>query len=220
MGDCSEVAPCREYGKRLQAIRKAARRTVRDAASNAGVDKNTILRLEAGWPVRAATRKRICDAYGVLDLDPSEYRPGPSNHVAVHTAGDERWVRTRLVDPHEPSVLAYHEEMQIPEERRRQGIYGLANQFFARLGCARPEGVLKSALLEVYQSSGYSRQPSGEGLIYVLSGSLRFWIGGEILDVQEGSALCFDRTVLHMHEPTPGTKPRDLPVRILYVQAD
>lgn len=209
------------YGRRMKAIRERADLTVREAARKAGVNKNTILRLEAGCPIRESTRARICAAYGVFNLNPEDLADREATAAfAVHRPERSRWHRARLKHPDAPSEVSSDAEMQQATERRRQGMLALANQFFTRLDCDRPEGKIKAALLEVYGPSGYSRQPSGEAFVFALKGSLRFTVAGETFVLDEGCAATFDRTLWHMHEPAPSMNRQDLPVLLLYAQVD
>lgn len=194
---------------------------MREVASQAGLDKNTVLRLEAGLPVRSASRQRICEVYGVLNVNPEAE---PSRVVGAHWAHSLpealKWHRARLIDPQLPSEISSSETYQDERERRRQGTWGLANQFFARLDCDMPSGRLRSGIFEVYGSSGLSRQQSGEALVYIIQGALRLVVGDDEFIVAQGCAATFDRTILHLHEPAPGLRPEDLPVVMLYVQTD
>lgn len=205
----------------MRAVRERAGLSLREAAARAGVDKNTIMRVEAGLPVRETSRVRLCAGYGVFAIHPRDLSArlkGPG--YAVHLPDGASWHRARLPDPHEPSQVSTSEAMRAPEERLRQGRLGLATQFFSFLGCDRADGGIRSAVLEVYGPSGHSRQQSGEAFVYVLSGELRFEVDEESFVLKEGMAATFDRTLPHMHEPAPGFPLDKLPARMLYVQID
>ena len=110
--------------------------------------------------------------------------------------------------------------LQDPEERRRQGLYGFADHFLLRLNCDRSGSKLKAAILEVWGKSGLARQASGEALLFAIRGSLLVTVGQDTFTLKEGSAVNFDRTILHGHQPDPSIPKDQLPVIILYVQRD
>lgn len=209
------------YGAYMRELRKRSGLSLREVAEAAGVDKNTLLRLEAGLPVRKSSRSSICRVYGVLDLEPGHPPAKRVGEVSGNSIpGGMVWYRSRLPDPDAPSIIdttpAYADEA----ERRRQGTLGLANQFFARLECDFPGARMRAGIFEVYGPSGMSSQPSGEAVVYVLRGSIRFLVGEEDYIVNPGGATCFNRTVPHLHEPAPSMQKSDLPAVMLYVQND
>lgn len=221
MSEAGSETALRPYGRRMRGVRERAGLSLREAAARAGVDKNTVVRLEAGLPVREASRQKICAAYGVFCRDPEDLDGRVEGEgFAVLPADARRWHRARVPGPDGPSVVTTFEEFANPAERMRQGRLGLANQFFALLGCDLPAGRLRAAVFEVYAPSGYSRQTSGEAFVFAMRGRIRFVVGEGEFTLEEGSAAIFDRTLLHMHEPASTGSPEDLPVVLLYVQCD
>lgn len=53
----------------LYAYRLAQALTQAELAKRSGVDRNTILRLEQGYPARASTVRKLCAALGVEPAD-------------------------------------------------------------------------------------------------------------------------------------------------------
>ncbi len=208
------------YGRYMCDLRKRLGLSLREVAVQAKVDKNTILRLEAGLPVRNGSRGRICQVYGVLNIPPEDL---PKRELGAHYAKNNRdgmkWHRAQVTDPASPSTISSSDEMQLPEERIRQGTLKLAQQFFARLDCDMPTGKLRAGVFEVFGTSGYSSQQSGEALVYVLRGQVRFEIGPEEFVLREGESATFDRTIRHLHEPYQ-MELGDLPAIVLYVQVE
>ena len=207
-----------EFGRRLRTLRRNARLTVREAARLSGLDKNTVVRLEAGAPSRPSTRERLCAAYGVFNVDLAELRDRESGRGwAMFRPERARWHRSRLVRADAPSAVSTGDAMQVADERFRQGSLRLANQFFARIACDRAEGAMKAMFFEVYGPSGIARQPSGEAFVYVLSGAIRFEVGDESFTLAAGCAATFDRTLPHCHDVVAES---GLPATMLYVQTD
>lgn len=208
------------FGSRLRQIRVRAGISIREAAVKANVDKNTILRLETGKPVRKKTMQRICDSYGVLSATDLHATTGAESGVgfASARAGSGTWFRMKLVADHEPSLVSTSGEIQQPEERHRLGALGFASQFLKKVPCQLADGQLKAAILEVYGKSGYAAQASGEAFVYCFQGTVRFIIGEEQCILEQGDFLVFDRTIRHMHEAIGN--PKHGPALLLYVQAD
>lgn len=208
------------FGRRMRAIRERAGLTVRDVARDAGIDKNTVCRLEAGLPIRESTRLKICEFFGVLPL-PLEHHLEERHlgkHFARHRPERERWFRLRTQGG-SPTDIIDSDDIQDPHERRRLGQLGFAAQFIKRLGVDRPNGWLRAALVEIHGPGETASQRSGEAFVYSLRGSIRFFVGEESFVVDEGSAATFDRTVPHRHEPIREQADAP-PVLILYVQVD
>lgn len=209
-------------GIRLREIRRHARITIRQAAERAGLDKNTVLAIEQGRTVRQASLAKLAAIYGVLPVIPrAESNPRDPDAV-LHHPDDDVWFRIVADQLEEPSHLSTVPAVQDPANRLRLGKAGLADQFFRRLECHRPNGKIRAAFFETYSTSGWSVQPSGEALYYVVAGTLLFTLRREGQEPQTlvfpaTGAITIDRTVPHMHGPAPGSP---LPLQFLYVQVD
>lgn len=213
----------REYfGRRLRTLRLKAGLSIRQISARAGIDKNTVLRIEAGEPVRQQSLLRLCNSFGILGLPLSAHTQPrlEGEHFVVHQREKEAWFRLQLKEAQDPSKILESVDLMDPRERHRLGSLGFASQFVKRLGVDRPEGVLRAAIFEVYGSSGWSAQSSGEAFVYALRGDLRFTIEEEQFDLRESEGATFDRTRQHMHEPLNRVGPKDLPPLLLYVQSD
>jgi len=116
-------------GARIQRIRMRMNLSVRDVAEKAGVNKNTILRLEKGLTPSYTTLNRVCEALGI--------------HIAQLTRQDA----------HDETTIAIHSRMN---EGRSQ-LAADETALLTSLECRLPDGKINSALLELYDlSSRYS----------------------------------------------------------------
>jgi len=209
-------------GNRLRKVRHAAGMTVRDVAAKVGIDKDTVVRIEAGKPVRESTLLKVLESFGILNLA-SEFTSGGSiegKGFAVHMPADDSWYRVRFEGEDSPSPAVGEPGYRKPAERRALAEHKFADQFLRRLRSEIPFSPMKAAVLEVYGPGGWANQLSGTALIYVISGRLRFFHGEEVMEIPAGGSVQFDRTVLHRHEPTVALPSPELPVVILYVQHD
>jgi transcriptional regulator with XRE-family HTH domain len=205
-------------GIRLQEVRKRARLTIRDVARATGLDKNTIMAIEQGRRTRLQSRNKLYAYYGVLPVGPP-IQAFQATPFAVQAPGDSKWVRLRLTDGSYSSVIIEDKPIG-SSERHWMGLHGLASQYMRRLNCDRAGGRFKAAIFEVYASSGWSSQSSGEAFVFALRGSFLFRIGSDQFELHEGCAATFDRTVPHMHEPLYPISESSPPPVLLYVQAD
>ncbi|ARU40240.1 hypothetical protein CCB80_03425 [Armatimonadetes bacterium Uphvl-Ar1] len=209
-------------GVRMREIRLRAGISIREASARSGVDKNTVMRLERGLPVREGSREKICAAYGVLSMRPAfeDVAVERGEGFALSRKGIGRWYRMDLVNDYEPSLVSTSEEVQEERERRRLGGLGFANQFFRRLGAELPGGAFRGGVVEVYGRSGYASQASGEAFVMCLRGRVVFRFPSGDVVLAEGDSVVFDRTLMRMHEPAEGMEKGDLPCVILYLQID
>lgn len=215
-GDSAERAA---VGTRLKQIRTKAGLTIRQAAAGSRLDKNTILAIEQGRSVRFASLAKLGDFYGVLP--PAAVTPGEGSSEAavLHDPGKAAWLKLSLSQEESPSLALSSTLAHSAEARSRMGLSGLASQFFQRMA-SRPHGSLRSAVFEVYSSSGWSSQPSGEAMIYLLDGRAKFSIGSQEFILEKGFAITFDRRIRHRHEPLPPQDGAQPFCRLLYIQTD
>lgn len=209
-------------GHRLRQVRHAAEMTVRDVAAKVGIDKDTVVRIEAGKPVRESTLLKVLEAFGILNLA-SEFTSGGSiegKGFAVHLPQDDSWYRVRFEGEETPSPAVGEPGYQKAAERRSLAEHKFADQFLRRLRSEIPHSPMKAAVLEVYGPGGWASQLSGTALIYVISGMLRFFHGDDVIEIPTGGSVQFDRTIPHRHEATVSMPSPELPVVILYVQHD
>lgn len=209
------------YGEMMKGLRHRAGLTIREAAEMAGINKNTVLRIEAGQEARRSSRHKLCAAYGIFSLEPDSMPDVIlGEHFATTVPDGLRWHRAKLVDPESPSEVSYSQEMQNQAERLRQGRLRFADQFFTRLDCERSGARMKSGLFEVFGPSGFAVQRSGEAFVFMMKGAMRFVVGDEEFILGEGMAATFDRRIRHMHEPAPTVPSNELPVIMLCVQSE
>ena len=76
-------------GDRIQRTRLRQDLSVRDLAERAGVNKNTILRLEKGFTPSYSTLNRVCTALGIHVAQLTEPEPDEGETIALHSRGEE-----------------------------------------------------------------------------------------------------------------------------------
>lgn len=187
-------------GARIQRIRVRKGLSVRDLAESAGVNKNTILRLERGLTPSYATLTRVCEALGV--------------HVAQLTRPE----------PEENETIALHSQEKAVLIPRTEGMASFASDekvLLTVLAARLPGGRLNAAVLELYGESDPVTHP-GEELVFCLQGVARLTVAGRAYRLREGDAAAFWCSERHSYGPMPEDEDENdaLPVRILSVWID
>ncbi|MEY3764029.1 MAG: hypothetical protein RJB05_522 [Armatimonadota bacterium] len=178
-------------GARIQRIRLRMNLSVRDVAEKAGVNKNTILRLEKGLTPSYTTLNRVCEALGI--------------HIAQLTRQDA----------HDETTIAIHSRMN---EGRSQ-LAADETALLTSLECRLPDGKINSALLELYDRTEPVNHP-GEEFIFCLRGTALLTVGGQTYTLGEGDAATFWSTEIHRYAPAEETPEESLPVLLLTVWLD
>ena len=178
-------------GARIQRHRLRRHLSVRDLAERAGVNKNTVVRLEKGLTPSYSTLNRICDALGVHIAQLTRPDVQGDEIVSLHTRSDEA-----------PMQLASDERMLLRS-----------------MGCRLSGGRLNSALMELFGESEPTTHP-GEEHVFCLRGSARLTVAGRAYTLEEGDAAVFWSTERHSYAPAPETSEESLPVLLLLVWID
>lgn len=178
-------------GARIQRIRQRNNFSVRDLADKAGVNKNTILRLEKGLTPSYATLNRVCEALGVHVAQLTQPEPDETETIALHS---------RLLEGRQP----FAEDERV---------------LLSVLSCRLPGGKINSAVLELYDESEPVNHP-GEELVFCLRGTAKLTVAGRTYVLQEGDAATFWSAERHSYGPTDDTPEDQLPILLLCVWLD
>lgn len=178
-------------GARIQRIRQRQNFSVRDLADKAGVNKNTILRLEKGLTPSYATLNRVCEALGVHVAQLTQPEPEEDQTIALHA---------RAAEGREP--LAADESVLL-----------------SALKCRLPGGRINSAIMELYGESESITHP-GEELVFCLRGCAKISVAGRTYLLNEGDAATFWSAERHSYAPADDSTEDQLPVIILMVWVD
>jgi transcriptional regulator with XRE-family HTH domain len=208
-----------EYGASMRRNRQLLGLSVRDAATRAGVSKNTILRLESGRPIHRGSQAKLCRAYGCVPIDPADRQP-PSRegtHYKLQSKAEQTWYATRLNAEGEAEA---HTSPVIQEEgeRERLGLNRLVNHFGLPLRVRREGSRFIPFLIELYGPTDTTCDRSGERFILCLQGSIRVVVGDESFVLEEGESASYDSTLPNRLEPVePATKGRRAPMALQIV---
>jgi len=178
-------------GARIQRRRIRCNLSVRELADRAGVNKNTVVRLEKGLTPSYATLNRVCDALGVHIAQLMRSGLQGDEIVSMHSRVRE-----------EPMPLAADERIQLRS-----------------LGCRLAGGKLNSAVMELFGESEPTTHP-GEEYVHCLRGSARLTVAGRDYTLGEGDSAVFWSTERHAYAPASDTAEETLPVLLLLVWID
>jgi transcriptional regulator with XRE-family HTH domain len=200
------VAP-EVIGPRLGRIRQRLGMSVRDLAAAAGVNKNSVIRLEKGGAPLPLTVLKICAAMGVHVATIANPEHSDGEIVAIHRSQDDRWYD--LADLSSGPVADRPLE---ESERRKLAEAGLESPMLMLKGRLET-GQLIPNVIELYGQSE-RRSHMGEEMVYVLKGTARITVGPQSFDLAEGECATFWSSEEHFYAPAEGA---DLPVRVLSV---
>ena len=177
-------------GARMQRIRQRQNLSVRELADKAGVNKNTILRLEKGLTPSYATLNRVCEALGIHIAQLTRPEPDEDETISLHVRASEGRI-----------PLAADERVLL-----------------SALSCRLPGGKLNAAVLELFDESEPVTHP-GEELVFCLRGAARITVAGRAYVLGEGDAATFWPSERHSYAPATDDDEK-LPVLLLVVWVD
>lgn len=178
-------------GARIQRVRLKHDLSVRELADKAGVNKNTILRLEKGLTPSYATLNRVCEALGIHVAQLTQPEPDERETISLHA---------RALEGREP--LAADESVLL-----------------SSLKCRLPGGRINAAIMELYGDSESITHP-GEELVFCLRGTAKLNVGGRTYALGEGDAASFWCSEKHTYGVADGTEDENLPVLLLTIWVD
>jgi transcriptional regulator with XRE-family HTH domain len=179
-------------GARIQRVRIKQDLSVRELAERAGVNKNTVLRLEKGLTPSYATLNRVCEALGVHVAQLTQPEPDERETISLHA---------RALEGREP--LASDESVLL-----------------SSLKCRLPGGRINAAIMELYTDSSESSNHPGEEFVFCLRGTAKLLVAGRPYVLSEGDAASFWCTEKHTYGVAEGADEEKLPVILLTVWVD
>src|SRR5262249_5636605 len=118
-------------GARAKALRTRLGLTVREVASKAPVSTTTLLKFEAGEPVRLLSLRRICYALGVMPdqlIDPKA--PFDAADPLYTVRDQDSPIRIAYVTEAAPRAIKELAEVEDPLERKRLAALGFVAGYF------------------------------------------------------------------------------------------
>lgn len=197
-------------GQRLRRARQRQGLSVRDVAAEAGMSKTSVVRLEAGEPVRPSTVVRVCGALGLHLERLADLSDQGDGAVAVHRRADDRWVD--MADA-ASGPLGGEDRPLSAAERAEAAADGVAVPL-CLVRSRLPGGRVLPTILEVHAPSEVRSHP-GEEFVHVLEGRLRLEVGTHVVELEAGESATFWSAEPHRYLPADPTAPaRVLSVRI------
>lgn len=205
-------------GRRLALLRERKGLSIREVATRADVDKNTVLRIERGLPVRYRSLNQICAALetsvGRQLLEIAE----PDEGFRVSRANDRKWVRARARSKSGSNSLESN-SFDDREARWKIGWSGLEPIFNGLIDCELYGGNIVASVVEVFGSIPRQKH-AGEEFLFCLRGPVLVWVGRESLRLETGDAVCLWASASHSFGPAAPVGPKNAPALLLSVRAD
>lgn len=215
---CSDVdAAARKAGPRVRQLREARKLTIRELADRVGISKNTLLRLEQGFPIAEPLLIRICNALQTIPPNLFVAESDWTLPYRVHRGGDSPW-RIAFRRQRAPSRYQDFEAVDPEAERVRMGNLGFVTGFLHTMDCTLRNGKLQAAVVELYgdqERNGYRH--SGEEFVYCLQGRLKFTISSHTLILEPGDGVTFWSRYRHRYESALPVAEGVEPTRMLMV---
>jgi transcriptional regulator with XRE-family HTH domain len=188
---------------------------VRELAERAGLNKETVVKLELGHTPTYRTLCSVCDALGVsvVHLLRPEADEEDRSLVALHSRRtEERIPRSRVeIDPNS------RETVRLRPAGAREVVAADEKVLLSWLACRLPGGKLNCWLLELRGPTEPTTHP-GEEFVFCLRGRARLTVAGRTYTLEEGDAATFWCAEEHSYAPADeGRSPDDPPVLLLSV---
>ena len=198
---CDDVeAAAKIVGPRIKSLRQARGLTIRGLAERVGVSKNTLLRLEQGFPVAEPTLVRLCNALQTIPPNLMVSDVNWNLPYRVHRGASGSW-RVAFRKESAPKRIRDFEPIEPEAERIRLGNLGFVSGFLHNLDSGIRNGKLQSAVVELYgnqERAGFRH--SGEEMVYCLQGRLKFTISSHQLILEPGDSVTFWSRYRHRYE--------------------
>lgn len=198
-------------GNRLRRIRNLQGVSIREVATQAGISKNSIVRLEQGRGTQAMTVLRICTVLGIHIEKLAEASGEELTTGVAHRAQDDAWYDMTDFGAGPLSGEARPMSDQERRELAKKGVVPLSI-----LKSRLPNGRVLPTIVEVYGPSP-TRSHVGEEFAYVLEGEALISVGQDEFLLKQGESVTFWSAEQHTYAPAPGST---LPARILSVRVD
>jgi transcriptional regulator with XRE-family HTH domain len=193
-------------GKLVKSLRRQRRVTYRELATEAGLGRGTVLRIEAGFPSRRDTLRKLEKALNLSSGVLTHSKPLVSGPYYLQDMGHD-FIHVRQNPKHAKSLPAYTQEMlQNPEERRRIGGLGFISCFQWESDLGLLGAKMRSTLMELHDETTPG-QHDGEELVFGVRGTSVVRLGEEELIVHEHQSASFWPSQPHRYAPDPSSAP-------------
>ncbi|MFN3730050.1 MAG: helix-turn-helix domain-containing protein [Fimbriimonadaceae bacterium] len=200
------------FGARLKSTRQEMGLSLRALAEKAGVDKNTLMRVEKGTPTRRLTLDVICVALGTSVQRQLLALRTSVKPFCVARADDIVWTYSMASKLSNLSSREVVRTVANADQRRELGFSGAEHVFNGLYPCHIEGGTLLACLVEVY-SRGLPISHPGEELCMCLRGSVLITVLGETFRLDRGDVGIFMGTDEHYYEPAePVRRGRPVPL--------
>ena len=171
---------------RIQRARMAQQLSAREVATQAGLSKNSVARLEQGEEVRPMTILKVCSVLG-LHIERLAL-PEDDSLAKVHRLEDDCWFD--MID-FGAGPISGHQGRLTPEQRKELVDSGKLYPLLM-LKSSLTDGKILPSILELHNASPLRSHP-GEEFVFVLSGIAKIQVGHQTYTLKKGESMIFGR---------------------------
>jgi len=194
--------------------------TVRQVAEMAKISKTTLMKLEAGEPVRFKSRVKVCFALSIVpdhvtsSLTPHE----PADPIFCVRSGESSF-RICYTTDKAPRTLLDLAPVDDAAERKRLGALGFVSGYFSQIRNSRPDTQFAVQEIELCSKDGMKpwdgtkrvlHRHQGEEFVYCLQGPVSITVSGRIVTLETGDSAFFHGEEGHDYALGANAGPRDL----------
>ena len=202
-----ETVPASVLGARIQRARIAQKLSARELATQAGLSKNSVARLEQGEDVRAITILKVCAVLGLHVERLAE--PDDQTLVKVHRLEEDCWYD--MVDFGAGPISGTPQRLN-REQRKALVEKGLKHPLLM-LKSSLAGGKILPSILDLHVASPLRSHP-GEEFVFVLSGTAVIQVGSQVYTLVKGESMTFWASEPHSYAPKDETPTLVLSVRV------
>jgi len=176
--------------------------TVRQVAEMAKISKTTLMKLEAGEPVRLRARIRVCFALSVVpDQVTGPQERSEEADPIFFVRSDESSFRISYTTDRAPRTLFDLAPVDDPLERRRLGALGFVSGYFSQVRNGRQDSQFSIQEIELCSKDGIKpwdgnvrvlHTHPGEEYVYCLQGPVTITVRDRSVTLETGDSAFFD----------------------------
>lgn len=188
-------------GARVRRIRERQGLSLRELAEKAQLSKNTLLRLEQGFPSRVSTLRQVARALGVkgVVLCSLDYEESPV--ISFQKLEDMRW---HDMDNYRGKKFPLVEGEMSREERVEMGMRGITP--FANLSSGVEGDFFHPNMIELFGSTPRRSHPGME-FCFIVDGEIDVVFESLKVRMVAGESMSFHSTEVHHYEAVGEVRP-------------
>lgn len=204
-------------GARIFSRRTQKGWTQTQLATNAGISRATLQKIEVGHSVRPSVIQKIARCFEIFEWELIRPLDESDRPYRIDRGHNPTWL---IAYNNAASSCLYPDGSPLPDisEKDRLGRLGFVSIFQNRLNVDLVAGRLHATLMEIYGDDEKGPfQHEEEEFIYCLRGEVQIRIGEDQISLTQGESMCFWPTVPHTYQLPRPLKNNEQPPLLLCV---